>query len=77
MGDILKLGIPAGSLQEATAEDAALLGHLLVVIRDLAQRAGLSSGYRVVANNGRDAGQEVPHLHFHLLAGRRMTWPPG
>ncbi|MEY4387923.1 MAG: hypothetical protein RLY20_3206, partial [Verrucomicrobiota bacterium] len=36
-----------------------------------------AGGYRLVLNNGRDAGQEVPHLHFHLLAGRKLAWPPG
>jgi len=57
--------------------DAALVGHLFVAIRKIAAKMGLSGGYRVVANCGRDAGQEVMHLHFHLLAGRKLTWPPG
>ncbi|HCO03831.1 MAG TPA: histidine triad nucleotide-binding protein, partial [Actinobacteria bacterium] len=43
----------------------------------LADAEGLSEGWRLVTNVGRDAGQSVAHLHFHLLGGRRMTWPPG
>ena len=65
------------SLDEVTAEDQALAGHLLVTIRKLAAQLGLCDGYRVVTNCGRNAGQEVMHLHFHLLAGRSFTWPPG
>lgn len=57
--------------------DAALIGHLLVVVRKLAEQLGLSSGYRVVINNGADAGQTVDHLHLHLLGGRELGWPPG
>lgn len=59
-------------------EDQALIGHLYLVIRNLAKQLGLSeSGYRVVVNSGSDGGQSVDHLHFHLLGGRRLTWPPG
>jgi histidine triad (HIT) family protein len=59
-------------------EDLPLMGHLWQVIRDVAQQLGLEQdGYRVVVNCGRDGGQEVPHLHFHLLGGRRLQWPPG
>ena len=58
-------------------EDQALLGHLWAVIPRLAGQLGLKDGYRVVVNCGRNAGQSVDHLHFHLLGGRRMTWPPG
>jgi histidine triad (HIT) family protein len=65
------------SLEEMRDEDQALLGHLWRVIRDLARQLQLDNGYRVVVNCGRDGGQEVPHLHFHLLGGRRLTWPPG
>ena len=57
--------------------DEALIGHLFVVIRKIAAQLGLEEGYRVVANCGRDAGQEVMHLHFHLLGGRGLGWPPG
>jgi len=65
------------SVDGVTEEDSALVGHLFVAIRKIAAKMGLSGGYRVVTNCGRDAGQEVMHLHFHLLAGRRFTWPPG
>ncbi len=65
------------SLDDLSEEDAALAGHLLLVVRQIAAKLGLRRGYRVVANCGRDAGQEVMHLHFHLLGGRPMSWPPG
>ncbi len=65
------------SLDALDEADEALAGHLLRVIRQLAAGLNLSGGYRVVVNCGPDAGQEVPHLHFHLLAGRRLSWPPG
>lgn len=59
-----------------TEEHAALVGHLFAVISRLAGELGLES-FRVVSNCGEQAGQSVPHLHFHVLAGRDMTWPPG
>jgi histidine triad (HIT) family protein len=66
------------SLDDLTEADAALAGHLLLTIRAIARKLGLEEGgYRVVTNCGPDAGQEVPHLHFHLLGGRAMSWPPG
>jgi histidine triad (HIT) family protein len=65
------------SIAEMQDEDQALLGHLWRVIRDVAAQLGLAEGYRVVVNCGPQGGQEVPHLHFHLLGGRPMTWPPG
>lgn len=68
---------PIVSLAEATEGDAALLGHLLVVARQVAEKAGCGSAFRVVANAGAGAGQSVLHLHFHVLGGRPMTWPPG
>lgn len=52
-----------------TEGDAALLGHIFAVIAQLAQQTGLENGYRVVSNVGPDAGQTVPHLHFHVLGG--------
>jgi histidine triad (HIT) family protein len=59
-------------------DDAALVGHIWVVIRNLARQLGVSeSGYRVVVNCGPDGGQTADHLHFHLLAGRQLEWPPG
>jgi histidine triad (HIT) family protein len=65
------------SLADMTEEDADLAGYLLAVVRKLALEFKLADGYRVVLNNGPDAGQSVPHLHFHLLGGRMMNWPPG
>jgi histidine triad (HIT) family protein len=64
-------------LADATDKDAALLGKLLLVARDVAKKLGLSSGYRVVINCGPDAGESVPHLHVHLLGKRALAWPPG
>lgn len=58
-------------------EDQALIGHLYLVIRNIAAELGLGNGYRVVANCGAHGGQAVDHLHFHLLGGRQMKWPPG
>jgi histidine triad (HIT) family protein len=69
---------PVPRIGEATPEDQALLGHLLLKAAEVATQLGLSkSGYRLVFNNGPDAGEAVPHLHCHLLGGRRMGWPPG
>lgn len=65
------------STDELTEEDGPLLGHLFTVIRRLAKEAGLGDGYRVITNCGPLAGQTVPHLHFHLLGGRPLLWPPG
>ncbi len=64
------------SLAASGPEDEALLGHLQAFMRDLARDLKFES-FRIVANNGRGAGQSVDHLHYHLLSGRRMTWPPG
>ena len=72
---IPKKHIPA--LSAAGDEDAALLGKLQLVARDLAKLGKLENGFRVVTNNGRGAGQSVDHLHYHVLGGRRLTWPPG
>jgi len=58
-------------------DDVELMGHMSTVIRNLANELGLASGYRIVVNCGPEGGQEVPHLHFHLLGGRQMMWPPG
>jgi histidine triad (HIT) family protein len=66
------------SLAEASDQKGALLGRLLLRARDIARQKNLEpTGYRVVLNTGRDSGQEVAHLHVHLLGGRRMAWPPG
>lgn len=61
-----------------TEDDAALLGHIYAVIAQLAAHLGIAeNGYRVVTNVGADGGQSVKHLHFHVLAGRSLAWPPG
>ena len=65
------------TLAEATDADGALLGHLQLVAKKLAEQLGLSAGYRLVLNCNDQGGQTVPHLHLHLLGGRHMTWPPG
>ncbi len=63
---------------DARDADAALLGRLLLVARDIARAQGIDrSGYRLVVNHGPDAGESVPHLHVHLLGGRPLAWPPG
>lgn len=63
---------------EAAAADPALIGHLFTVINRLVEQAGLKeNGFRVVCNTGPGGGQTVPHLHFHVLGGRFMGWPPG
>ena len=60
------------------AQDEELVGHLFLVMNKLAKEHGIAdSGYRIVTNTGDAAGQSVPHLHFHLLGGRDLTWPPG
>lgn len=69
---------PIVSIETLEDGDAELMGHLWKTIRDVARQEGLAeSGYRVVVNCGGDGGQSVDHLHFHLLGGRAMTWPPG
>ena len=68
---------PLVSIATVTDDDADLVAHMWLVIRDLAKELKLDSGYRVVVNCGRDGGQSVDHLHFHLLGGRSMKWPPG
>jgi len=62
---------------DIAAADASLLGHLHLVAAKLADQLGIADGYRLVINCKERAGQTVPHLHFHLLGGRSMTWPPG
>jgi len=66
------------SAADLTEQDAPLLGRLFHVAAEVAREAGVAeAGYRIVANTGRDGGQTVDHLHFHLLGGRPFTWPPG
>ena len=64
------------SLSASSDEDAGLLGHLQRAAVGIAESLNLSS-FRLVTNNGRGAGQSVDHLHYHVLSGRRMNWPPG
>jgi histidine triad (HIT) family protein len=64
-------------LAHLTENDAGVVGHLLVVVKKIAEQLGLGDGYRVVINNGPLAGQSVDHLHLHLLGGRPLLWPPG
>ena len=64
------------SLAEVSDKEADLLGHILTSISKLAKDMNLE-GYRVVTNIGEDGGQSVPHLHFHVLGGRSLQWPPG
>ena len=58
-------------------DDETLLGHMMARAVEIARKLGLTGGYRVVMNTGRDGGQTVDHLHVHLLGGRNMTWHPG
>jgi histidine triad (HIT) family protein len=69
---------PIERIALAGEADEALLGHLLLVARQVAAEQGLAeNGFRLVINNGRDGGEAVPHLHVHVLGGRQMAWPPG
>ena len=64
-------------LSDATGEDQALLGHLMVTATKIARQLGVGDAFRLVVNNGAEAGQSVFHLHLHIIGGRRMSWPPG
>lgn len=68
---------PIAQLSDAGAEDKAIMGHLLLTAKQIAQQAGLKNGYRLVINTGVDGGQTVNHIHLHVLGGRQMKWPPG
>ena len=65
------------SLDDASDEDRALLGRILLAAKELAAELGIGGAYRVVNNCGASAGQSVFHIHFHVLGGRPMGWPPG
>uniref|UniRef100_A0A3P9C7I4 Histidine triad nucleotide binding protein 2 n=1 Tax=Maylandia zebra TaxID=106582 RepID=A0A3P9C7I4_9CICH len=69
--------IPIPRISEAKDDDAELLGHLLVVAKNVAKQESLTEGYRVVINDGKHGAQSVYHLHIHVLGGRQMKWPPG
>ena len=64
-------------LNDAGIEDERLLGHLMLAAKIVADQEGVADAFRLVLNNGAGAGQEIFHMHFHLLAGRPFTWPPG
>ena len=69
---------PIPRMAEAKPEDQQVLGHLLLKAAEVANQLGLTqSGFRLVFNNGPDAGEAVPHLHCHILGGRHLGWPPG
>jgi histidine triad (HIT) family protein len=69
---------PIVSLAEMSAEDQSLIGHMMLKAGEIARKLGLQeNGYRVVTNIGGHGGQSVFHLHFHILGGRQMSWPPG
>ncbi|MCB9833596.1 MAG: histidine triad nucleotide-binding protein [Planctomycetes bacterium] len=68
---------PIPGISALSASDALIVGHLFVVARRIAAELGLDGGFRLVINDGEDGQQTVPHLHVHLLGGRKMTWPPG
>jgi len=69
---------PIPRIAEAGPQDQPVLGHLLLKAAEVAARLGLAkSGFRLVFNNGADAGEAVPHLHCHILGGRPLGWPPG
>lgn len=65
------------SVSQITPENQEIVGHIFTVIAKLVQELNLKDGYRVVSNVGEQGGQSVPHLHFHLLGGRNLAWPPG
>ena len=66
------------SIEHIQAEDKALMGHLFLVIQKIAREQGLAEdGYRVICNCGEGGGQTVFHLHYHLMGGRPLQWPPG
>ena len=74
------LAIPKEHIESAgdlTARQGELLGRIFEMLASIAADEGLDAGYRIVTNVGREAGQSVPHLHFHLIGGRAMSWPPG
>ena len=68
---------PIPRVGDASREDQALLGHLLLTAGEVARELGLQDGFRLVMNHGKNGGETVPHLHCHLLGGRPLKWPPG
>ena len=69
---------PIARIADAEEMDQAVLGHLILKAAEVAETLGVKdSGYRLVINNGEDAGESVPHLHLHIIGGRSLGWPPG
>jgi histidine triad (HIT) family protein len=68
---------PLAKVSDASDEDQALLGHLLLTASKIAKQEGFEEAFRLIVNNGEDAGQTVFHLHIHILSGRSFAWPPG
>lgn len=69
---------PIPRIGEAAPEDHQVLGHLLIKAAEVARQLGVDkTGFRLVVNNGPDAGEAVPHLHCHIIGGRPLGWPPG
>ena len=64
-------------LSSADGADQALLGHMMLAAAKVARQLGVGDAFRLVVNNGAEAGQSVFHLHLHILAGRKLRWPPG
>ena len=65
-------------LSNARSDQKAILGHLLFTAQEIARTQGLErDGFRIVINDGKNAGQTVFHLHVHIVGGREMSWPPG
>ncbi len=68
---------PIARLQDMDPDDQAVIGHIHLVITQLAEKEGIADAYRVVLNSGAGAGQSVFHLHYHVIGGRALGWPPG
>ena len=65
------------SMDEVQADDLELMGYIMTKVKEIAATLELDNGYRLVNNCGEDGGQTVGHIHFHILAGRNLGWPPG
>jgi len=64
-------------IENLNVDDTELMGRMLVAAKQIADDLGLKKGYRLVFNNGPDGGQEVEHIHLHLMGGRKFSWPAG
>ena len=69
--------VHVASLDELSADNSELMGHMMLKIKEVTAKEGLTNGYRCVINTGEDGQQTVQHLHIHILGGRSMQWPPG